>query len=134
MKIKSNKPEVEKAIKTEAKDQEERFIGNIRNKTEIKETYNEQDPSLNDFYTTYDETIVTERDKKRHEKFMASLSEEEKKLLESSSNFYEIQFTNIGGLVSPIILEFEFDFQVLSSRASTFCSYNDEDLALDATT
>ena len=39
---------------------------------------------------------------------MASLSEEDKKLLESSSNFYEIQLTNIGGLVSPIILEFEF--------------------------
>jgi len=94
---------------TSVKDQnKENFIGNIRNKTEIKETYNEKDPSLNDFYTTYKESDVSERDKKRYKKFVENLSEEDKKLLEKEYHFYEIKFSNIGGLVSPIILEFVY--------------------------
>ena len=109
MQINTNNPEVNKVSVSLEKESEDKFIGNIRNKTEIKETYNEKDKSLNDFYTTYDESVITERDKKRYKKFFKNLSEEDKKMLKANYHFYEIQFTNKGGLVSPIILEFEYE-------------------------
>ena len=40
--------------------------------------------------------------------FLESLSADEKALLDSNKNYYELEFTNIGGLVMPIILEFTF--------------------------
>ena len=109
LQIDTKNPEVEKAIKKKNKtDEDDSFIGNQRNKTEIDKTYNEKDKSLNDFYTSYDEFEVTEADKKQYKKFMNNLTEEEKKIIDANYNFYEITFTNKGGLVMPIILEFEY--------------------------
>ena len=61
LQIDTRNPNIEKAILKKSKmDEDESFIGNIRNKTEIETTYNERDKSLNDFYTSYDEFEVTE--------------------------------------------------------------------------
>ena len=40
--------------------------------------------------------------------FLKSLSVDEKALLNSNKNYYELEFSNIVGLVMPIILEFTF--------------------------
>lgn len=109
LQIDTRNPSVEKAIlKKNKSDEDDRFIGNIRNKTEIESTYNERDKSLNDFYTSYDEFEVTDADRKQYKKFMEDLSDKQKKSMAMKSNFYEITFTNKGGLVMPIILEFEY--------------------------
>lgn len=89
-------------------DEDDRFIGNIRNKTEIETTYNERDKSLNDFYTSYDEFEVTEGDKKKYKQFMSDMNDKQKAQMEANYNFYEITFTNKGGLVMPIILQFDY--------------------------
>ena len=39
---------------------------------------------------------------------MECLSESERALLESGKQYYEITFRNVGGLVMPLILEFEY--------------------------
>jgi len=44
-----------------------------------------------------------------YKSYLSSLTEEEKKLLENQDYFYELTFSNIGGLVMPIILEFTFE-------------------------
>ena len=94
-------------VKAEKKKQH-RNISAIRNEKEIKETYNERDPSLNDFYTTYDSDVPNALDIQEYEEYYAGLSEEDKELMNSGLNYYEIEFENKGGLPMPVILEFEY--------------------------
>ena len=89
-------------------DQEETYVSRSKNATGIKETYVEADPATKDFYATYNPFQVTPSDEEAYKKFMASLSPKEKELLNSNLNFYEVKFRNEGGLVMPIILEWQF--------------------------
>ena len=100
-------PEIEKPL---AKKAEEEIVTmtDIKNRELTGETYLANNPEAADFYTTYDKYKVTEQDKKEYDKYMASLSDEEKEMLGGDFNFYQIDFKNIGGLVMPIILKFEF--------------------------
>jgi hypothetical protein len=75
----------------------------------IPRTYIEEDVSLNDFYTTTDPYLVLELDKVEYNEAMERLSDEERALLASGKNFYEITFRNKGGLVMPLILQFEYE-------------------------
>ncbi|WP_417599651.1 M1 family metallopeptidase [Owenweeksia hongkongensis] len=87
----------------------QRFIGDMRNDTALAgKTVVEQDESMRDFYNDNDEFTVFESDKKKYYDYIESLSDDEKKLLNSGLNFYEISFSNVGGLVMPVILEFTF--------------------------
>lgn len=84
-------------------------IGVLRNKTEIKETYSEKDPSILDFYSTYDPAQPNALDLQEYEQQMQNLSDEEKELIESNLNYYEVTFANKGGLPMPIILQFVYE-------------------------
>ena len=109
LQIDTRNPEIEKAIlKKNKEDEDNSFVGNQRNKTEIKTTYNERDKSLNDFYTSYDEFAVTKADKEAYKKYMKGMSDRQKAQIDANYNFYEITFTNKGGLVMPIILQFDY--------------------------
>jgi hypothetical protein len=81
-------------------------ISNQRNKDIV--TYRELDKGLEDFYTSYDRYKATEKEIKKYEKFNKNLNDEEKEILKKNQHFYEIKFSNIGGLVMPIILNFSF--------------------------
>jgi hypothetical protein len=81
----------------------------MRDEDFIPRTYIEEDVSLNDFYTTTDPYMVLELDKVEYTEALERLSEEEKSLLVSGKNFYEITFRNEGGLVMPLILQFEYE-------------------------
>ena len=81
-------------------------ISNQRNKDII--TYREIDKGLEDFYTSYDRYKATEKEIKKYEKFDKNLNDNEKEILKKNQHFYEIKFSNIGGLVMPLILNFSF--------------------------
>jgi hypothetical protein len=83
-------------------------ISSIRNEKDIAETYNERDPSLNDFYTSYDPYDVTDLDEKEYQKYIDGLSDPEKRLLKNQKHYYEISFENKGGIPMPIILDFQY--------------------------
>ncbi len=83
-------------------------ISYMRNKEQIEETYDEQDRSLRDFYTTYDPIKANLMDPKDYQDYYDNLSKEEKDLLKSDDNFYQLKFKNIGGLVMPVIMEFVY--------------------------
>lgn len=106
MKIDTKNPEIEKPLLKESS--QNNFIGDEVNLRDIKETYNEKDPSLNDFYTSFDPYEVTDEDKKRYQEFLKGLNDEEKQMLKANYNFYELLFENKGGLVMPLIIEFEY--------------------------
>ena len=75
----------------------------------IPQSYLEADPTLNDFYTTTGKYEVLELDRREAAEAMEKLGEDEKALLASGKQYYEITFRNIGGLVMPLILEFEYE-------------------------
>jgi len=85
--------------KTTPTDNREKGISYIRNSTEIKETYDEKDSSLIDFYSNKDRPEPkSEKPKKK----------EEANDNNSDLNYTEIVISNHGGLVMPVILEFVF--------------------------
>ncbi|SFU10473.1 Peptidase family M1 [Algoriphagus locisalis] len=99
--------EINAERKAEA-DREEDYVSKEFNRTDVKETVIEANSATRDFYTTYNPFTVTPEDEASYQKFMASLSPKEKELMEKDLNFYEITFKNVGGLVMPIILEFQY--------------------------
>ena len=66
-------------------------------------------PSLVDFYNTYDPDVMKEGERKYFKFYLKSLTDEERKILNTKQNFYLINFKNIGGLVMPLIVEAEFE-------------------------
>ena len=107
--IDTQNPEVEAAFDRGAAAREPADIALIRDEKFIPTSYIEADPTLNDFYTTTDPFMVLELDKVEYEERLAYLSDEEKALLASGKNYYEITFRNEGGLVMPLILQFEYE-------------------------
>lgn len=106
--LNSNNPEVEKAANKKEADSKPEFIGDIRNRETIKQTVNERDTTIDDFYAKRDIYKVDRLDKKEYDEFQAKLTPEQKKLLDSKKQFYELAFTNKGGLVSPLIIQAKF--------------------------
>jgi len=101
-KIKIEKGEEERDIKN-------RYISNIRNREEIQKTYDEMDPSLIDFYSSYDPYAPTPKDMDKHKKFQENLDEKERNFLKENPYYYEIKLKNNGGLVMPVILQFQYE-------------------------
>ncbi|MEM9526262.1 MAG: M1 family metallopeptidase [Bacteroidota bacterium] len=106
--VNTKNPEVENAMAKEKVGDFQRSIGSIRNQEEIAQTYDEQDRTLRDFYTEYDPLEATVLDKEEYNRYLASLSEEERAVLAADKYYYELTFENKGGLVMPIILKFTF--------------------------
>jgi hypothetical protein len=101
-------PEKETTFKKAIDENKNGNISSIRNREQIKETTNEKYPELNDEYTNANEYEILDTDQKDYDEFIEQLTEEDKALLESGYNFYQLDFENKGGLVMPIILKFNF--------------------------
>jgi Peptidase family M1 domain len=99
-------PEVEKAERRREREAQPQTLSQQRNAPLPKRV--DEYPSLKDFYNTYDELVVTERDREEYQKFLANLSESERKLLQEGLNFYVVDLKNNGGLVMPVILEIDY--------------------------
>lgn len=102
-------PKVEHAWNKENDESKDEHIGVARNKTDIKETVNERDDNIDDFYAKRDIYAVDALHRKDYEDFKAKLSKEDLELLNSGKQFYELSFSNIGGIPMPLILEFTFN-------------------------
>lgn len=105
--VDSKDPEKEKTAKAKLRDEAPVNISTIRNR-EIVKTQDEIDPSIKDFYTTYDPLAVDAKDRADYKKYLSKLTEEERKAIPLNSHFYELTIQNDGGLVMPVILEWTF--------------------------
>ncbi len=103
----SKNPQVEKNLAKEERDNGPTNISILRNR-DIPQTYDELDPTIRDFYTTYDELEVDVIDEQEYEQFANSLSAEDKALYENNMNYYQISFKNEGELPMPIIFQFKY--------------------------
>lgn len=83
-------------------------ISRGRNRAEGVKFAVEQDTTLQDFYNKFNRFEVSKTADEQFQKYYASLTADEKKLYERKKNFYELDFSNEGGLVMPIIIEWTF--------------------------
>jgi hypothetical protein len=105
--LKKQNPEDEKAIaaqKAAFKD-----ITDLRNQTDVKQTAVEANPALKDFYNSYNPYEVTGADKATYQQYLQTLSESEKATLNAKKIYYQVDFENKGGLLTPLIIEFEYE-------------------------
>jgi len=101
-------PVAAKQLQRQDKAAEPIDLSGERNKTAITEVVVERDPATRDFYNNYDPLTASEREIAAYEKWKTSLKPEDLALLELDLHLYELSFSNIGGLVMPVILEWEY--------------------------
>lgn len=106
--LNSQDPVVEKEIKRLEEQERAQFIGDIRNKTTIAQTVNEKDALIDDFYAKRNKYQADTLDKIQYQETLKKMSPEEQALLKANKHFYELKFTNKGGLVSPVIIQANF--------------------------
>ena len=75
-------------------------------------TWVERHPDLKDFYDENSIYSVTNKERNEYQKLLKGLDDWESKVLaralEEDKNYYVLEFSNLGGLVTPLILEMEF--------------------------
>ncbi|WP_283708827.1 M1 family metallopeptidase [Pseudoalteromonas prydzensis] len=84
-----------------------------RNKAEGKKLWVEENPDVTDFYDGNDRFTVTNKERNAYNKFLKGLEPWERKVLdravEEDKNYYVLEFSNLGGLVMPILLELTYE-------------------------
>jgi hypothetical protein len=105
--LNTQNPETEKAFRKEQNDTKDEFKGDLENKKMIKETINEKDANIDDFYAKRDLFKVDKLDELEYAQFVKR-NNQSLDLLNSNKFFYELNFKNIGGLVMPLIIRINY--------------------------
>jgi hypothetical protein len=107
--IDSGDPDEQAERKRKEREEKEPTLSDQRN-AELPKRVDWQ-PGLKDFYNSpdYDEFAVEESARKAYQKMLEDLDDEERALLQRTTNFYVVRFKNVGGLVMPIILRIHYD-------------------------
>ena len=83
-----------------------------RNRQEGRLTWVERNPDVRDFYDDNDQFTVTNVERNRYSSFLEGLDPWERTVLERAIsedlNYYILEFSNQGGLVMPILLQFDY--------------------------
>ena len=108
--LNTQNPEVEKAFAKKQYENQNEFKGDIENLRSIKETINEKDANIDDFYAKRDIFKVDKLDEKEYEQFKTR-NKDKLDLLNAGKYFYELNFKNIGGLVMPLIIQINYTDQ-----------------------
>ena len=79
-----------------------------RNREAGMTTYASDNPEVVEFYSANDDQTVTARQREAYASYREGLEDWEAELLAGNERIYYLDFTNQGGVVMPIILEFTF--------------------------
>lgn len=107
-KMDTKNPEIENAFRRKEYEDNSYIVSRKRNREAGINFAVEADTTLQDFYNKWDRFAVNDNSKENFQRYYASLNDDEKKIYDSKTNFYELDFSNKGGLVMPIILEWTF--------------------------
>jgi hypothetical protein len=99
-------PELEKAWKRARHDAEPVSLTDQRNKGTLPRRV-EAHPELKDFYNAHDDFTVTNKDRNKYNETVDGLEDWEKALLKEGKHLYLVDFSNLGGLVTPLVLEIQ---------------------------
>ncbi|MES2325473.1 MAG: M1 family metallopeptidase [Pseudomonadota bacterium] len=103
--VSTKDPEIEKAWKKAQKAAEPESVSARRNKG--MERRLDRHPQLRDFYNEHDEFTVTNKDRNKYRETLDGLEDWEKALLKQGKHLYLVDLSNVGGLVTPLVLEIE---------------------------
>ncbi|MFT5048889.1 MAG: hypothetical protein ACI8QZ_000276 [Chlamydiales bacterium] len=102
-------PDSEKARQREERDAIPESLTHARNKELPKRVASF--PELLDFYNDYDDLDVTQKDRKKFDKLIEGLEDNELMVMSTDLNFYTIELLNQGGLVMPVVLQVDYEDQ-----------------------
>ncbi len=102
-KIDSRDPALEKPVAKAERDSAPVSLSKLRNAPLPKRI--DKFPELADFYNKYDDLDVNDDDLDAYAKLVDGLKAEDKELLQSKLCFYVVDIENVGGLLSPVIIE-----------------------------
>ena len=105
--LNTQNPAIEKSFQKEQNDAKDDFKGDLENKRSIKETINEKDTNIDDFYAKRDIFKVDKLDELEYAQFVKR-NNANLELLNAEKFFYELNFKNIGGLVMPLIIRISY--------------------------
>jgi hypothetical protein len=97
-------PDVEKAWQKARRDAQPVSLTDQRNKGTLARRVDAH-PELKDFYNEHDDFTVTNRDRNKYNEAVEGLEDWEKALLKEGKHLYLVDFSNLGGLVTPLVLE-----------------------------
>ncbi|UVW28089.1 M1 family metallopeptidase [Massilia sp. H6] len=103
--ISSKDPEIEKAWQRARKQAEPISITDQRNAGMPRRV--DAHPELKDFYNENDDFTVTNKDRNKFAETVQELEDWEKALLKEGKHLYLVDFSNKGGLVTPLVVEIE---------------------------
>jgi hypothetical protein len=129
--VASKDPEIEKKWKKALHDAEPVSIADQRNKG-VPARRVDAHPELKDFYNEHDDFTVTNRDRNKYNEALEGLEDWEKALLKEGKHLYLVDFTNVGGLVSPLVLEIVTDEPMVSLTQDPYWETADIDTSNNA--
>lgn len=109
LQVDTQNPDETKALTRQTQDAKKKTLSNIRNEKDIVKSVVEADSTMRDFYNNYDPLKVTESDKAKYQKYLESLTAEERKWIEDKKQFYVLKIKNKGGLVMPLIVQAQYE-------------------------
>jgi hypothetical protein len=105
MNVSTKNPEVEQAWKRAQRAAQPISITDQRNKGLARRV--DAHPELKDFYNANDDFTVTNKERNKYNESLGELEDWQKALLNQGKHLYLVDFTNIGGLVTPLVLEIQ---------------------------
>ena len=107
MKLAPADPAEEKALNREKADAVPESIAVQRNRASMQSMV-ERDPSMKDFYNSYDPYAFDKSDAEAYKHVRNSMSAAEKQWRAKEGTFYQLDFSNVGGMVMPLVIQFEY--------------------------
>lgn len=111
LRVDTHNPDIDYNREREAEHAKPMSISVERNQQEGK-TWVERNPDITDFYDSNDKFTVTNKQRNQYQSFLDKLEDWERATLERAvkedKNYYVMSFSNVGGLVMPIILEISY--------------------------
>jgi hypothetical protein len=115
MRLDTSDPEIEKAWERAQQQAEPVYRFGAKNKAAGLTLRTDRDPSLKDLYAENDEFTVTNKDRNGFDEFLEGLVDKNdsdpewprrvyERAVEENANYYILEFSNLGGLVMPVIL------------------------------
>ena len=130
-KFDTKNPDVEKQLQKDSRAVEPINITVLRDEAEIPIRAVDADASLVDFYNQYDPLDIGKKDSTDYQEYLDNLELDDIELLNSNYNYYQLTFKNLGGLVMPLIIEFEFENgeKEIESIPAEIWRYNDKEVS-----
>lgn len=112
MRLDTENPDIDFQRLREAEEAKPASVFVERNKAEGKRSWVDINPNVRDFYDDNDYFTVTNKDRNAYQSYLEGLDDWERavldRALEEDHNYYVLDFSNVGGLVMPIILKIEY--------------------------